>query len=357
MNRRRWLKLLGLAGIAGIGGLAARSALGGNPYYQGPVSDHFDGTRFFNPGGIEPRGFVDLIRWQFGGGRAAWPAQRPSPFPPATPAASIHGQALRITMVGHASTLVQTAGLNLLFDPVWSKRASPVSFLGPKRVNAPGIAFEDLPPIHAVLISHNHYDHLDMHTLARLHHMHDPLFCTPLGNDAILSEQIPAERIVTADWGDHLSLSDTVDLHVEPVHHWSARGSRDRRMALWAGFVIDTPGGKIYHVGDTGFHDGINYRAAAERHGRFRLAILPIGAYAPRWFMQAQHQNPDEAVRGHQLCNAMFSAGHHWGTFQLTNEGIDEPIEALALAREQHGVSEAAFRALWPGEAWDIPEL
>lgn len=355
MQRRTLLKYLTLAGIAGTGAVFARAAIRGNPYYSGPVSDHFDGTRFFNPGGEMPRGFIDLLRWQLGGNQAEWPASVPSPYPTAVPEPTVDRHALRITMVGHASMLLQVAGLNLLFDPVWSERTSPVSFLGPRRVNPPGIAFDDLPPIDAVLVSHNHYDHLDLDTLARLAGSHRAHFYTPLGNDTIMREVVPAERITTRDWGEDVALSDSVRLYMEPVHHWSARGSQDRRMALWAGFVLDTPAGKIYHVGDTGFHDGINYRAMAERHGGFRLAILPIGAYAPRWFMQAQHQNPDEAVRGHLLCRAQYTAGHHWGTFQLTNEPVGQPASRLQTALRRHGVSQTAFRALQPGETWDLP--
>ena len=230
-------------------------------------------------------------------------------------------------MVGHATLLIQAAGLNILTDPVWSDRASPVSFAGPKRVNAPGIAFSDLPPVDIVLLTHNHYDHLDLDTLARLHQAHAPLVITPLGNDAIVRPAIPGMKIMAGDWGDRVQ-AGAASIHFEPCHHWSARGMTDRRMALWAAFVIETPAGRIYHVGDTGFHDGRNYRAAAGKHGGFRLAILPFGAYEPRWFMKGQHQNPSEAVEGFRLANAQWAAGHHWGTFQLTDEAIEEPRES-----------------------------
>ena len=328
---------------------------GSNRYYTGPLSDHFDGTIFFNPGGTPPPGFRSLLRWQFGSGKTAWPDHYPSPHDDHVPEKRVEGTGLRVTMIGHASLLVQTAGLNILLDPVFADRASPVQWFGPKRRNPPGIRFENLPPIDAVLVSHNHYDHLDLAALKRLAGEHDPLFVTPLGNDAIIGDAVDPQRIVTGDWSDTVSLSPGVTAHFEPVHHWSARGSTDRRMALWAGFVIETPGGKIYHVGDTGFHDGINYRNAAEKHGPFRLAILPIGAYEPRWFMTPQHQNPDEAVRGHKLCNAAHTAGHHWGTFNLTDEGIEDPLTALEEALERHDVAPETFRPLRPGEAWDVP--
>jgi L-ascorbate metabolism protein UlaG (beta-lactamase superfamily) len=326
-----------------------------NPYYTGPVSDHFDGTHFFNPEGEAPLGFRELMRWQFGGGRTPWPKQAPSPFPPAMPNDRVDGDGLRATMIGHASLLIQVAGLNILTDPVWSPRVSPFSFAGPKRVVEPGIRFDDLPPIDIVLVTHNHYDHLDLVTLKRLHKTHGPHIVTPLGNDTIIRRAIPVGKISAVDWGDRLSLRDGVTVDCEPCHHWSARGTRDRRMALWAAFVIETPHGRIYHIGDTGFHDGINYRAAAGKHGGFRLGILPIGAYEPRWFMKGQHQNPEEAVAGMGLAGIQYAVGHHWGTFQLTNEAIEDPLKALDVALAQAGVEVEKFRPLRPGEAMDVP--
>ncbi len=327
-----------------------------NPYYSGPASDHFDGTVFFNPGGITPGSLLSLLKWQLGGGRARWPASWPSPFSPAKPADRIDGSGLRVTIIGHATLLVQTAGLNFLTDPVWSARASPFSFAGPHRVNPPGIQFDALPPIDVVLLSHNHYDHLDIATLARLKAAHDPLVITPLGNDTIVKRGVPGMRVVTGDWGDRVEIEEKAVVHFEPAHHWSARGMRDRRMALWAAFVVETPAGKIYHIGDTGFHDGLNYRAAADKHGGFRLAILPIGAYEPRWFMKAQHQNPEEAVEGMRLANAAFAAGHHWGTFQLTNEPVEEPRQQLQEALSASNIALDRFRAMQPGEVWDVPK-
>ncbi len=326
-----------------------------NRYYSGPPSDHFDGTLFFNPDGKPPGRFTDLLKWQFGGGRAKWPAAWPSPHPSARPIGRVGGNSLRLTMVGHASLLIQASGLNILTDPVWSDRASPFAFAGPKRVNEPGIAFADLPPIDVVLVSHNHYDHLDLATLKRLKQGHDPLVVTPVGNDAIIRVAVSDMRIAAHDWGERLDPGNGATIHVEPAHHWSARGARDRRMALWAGFVIETASGNIYFAGDTGFHGGVNYRLMAEKHGGFRLAILPIGAYEPRWFMAPQHQNPEEAVQGMKLCNAAHAAGCHWGTFQLTDEPLEEPAQKLAAALAAEDVAEERFRAMRPGEVWDVP--
>jgi L-ascorbate metabolism protein UlaG (beta-lactamase superfamily) len=276
------------------------------------------------------------------------------------PTARLPAAALRVTLVGHATLLIQTGGLNILTDPVWSERASPFRFAGPRRVNPPGIAFASLPPVDLVLLTHNHYDHLDLATLARLQAVHDPLVVTPLGNDTIVRREVPAMRLAAHDWGDvveHTTGHGSVRLYLEPCHHWSARGFGDRRMALWAAFVIASAAGRTYHVGDTGYHAGINFRDARAKHGPFRLAILPIGAYEPRWFMTPQHQNPEEAVRGFGDCGAAFACGHHWGTFQLTDEGIEAPLEALATALAAADVAPARFRPLRPGEAWDVPAL
>jgi hypothetical protein len=180
MKRRSFLKFSALAALFGLGasGTAMAVARNSNPYHSGPVTDHFDGVRFFNPDGAAPKGFSDLLKWKFGGNQASWPRSVRSPFAPARPEPRVEGDRLRITMVGHATMLIQTAGLNILTDPVWSDRASPLSFAGPKRVTAPGIAFEDLPDIDLVLLSHNHYDHLDLVTLARLRLAHNPLVIT-----------------------------------------------------------------------------------------------------------------------------------------------------------------------------------
>ncbi|NRP69333.1 L-ascorbate-6-phosphate lactonase UlaG [Ensifer psoraleae] len=328
---------------------------GGNPYYSGPVSDHFDGVRFFNPGGTAPRGFGDLLRWQLGGRRTRWPSHYVSPFRQARPDLNVDGDGLRVTMVGHATLLIQVGGLNILTDPVWSHRASPLTFAGPHRRNAPGILMDDLPPIDIVLVTHNHYDHLDLATLTALNAEHAPRIVTPLGNDTIIRRSVPNAEMSVVDWGDRVEVEDGIIIHAEPCHHWSARRSGDRRMALWAAFVIETTAGKIYHVGDTGFHDGINYRAARAKHGPFRLANLPFGSYEPRWFMASQHQNPEEAVMGMIACGAEHVAGHHWGTFRLTNEGIEEPLKALEAALEKGGIERTRFRALRPGEVFDVP--
>ena len=325
-------------------------------YYQGPVSDHFDGDRFFNQYAAPQRGRHALLRWffdrRFRRTRAKWPARAPSPYADRPPT-RVEGTALRVSYVGHASFLVQTAGLNLLLDPVWSERASPFRRIGPKRVNEPGIAWADLPPIDAVLVSHGHYDHLDVATLSRLAGLHRPRVITPLGNDAIMRKADPAIAAEGHDWGDRVKLGEAVAVTLVPTQHWSARNLSDRNMSLWASFVIDAPCGRIYFVADSGYGDGGNFRAVRE-HGSLRLAILPIGAYEPRWFMRSAHMNPAESVQAYVDCGAALALGHHYGTFQLTDEAIDAPLHALADALKRAGIAPERFRTLRPGQVWEL---
>jgi L-ascorbate metabolism protein UlaG (beta-lactamase superfamily) len=321
--------------------------------HEGPVSDHFDGTRFHDPHGAPPKGALAMLRWMASGRGEKWPEWAPSPFAD-NPPARVDGTTIRIGFVGHATLLVQTAGLNLLFDPVWSQRASPVGFAGPKRVNDPGIAFDALPPIDAVLVSHGHYDHLDVATLSRLAAAHRPRVITPLGNDVVMRAYDPAIAAEAFDWHQRVALARDVAVTLVPLRHWSARGLFDRNKTLWAGFVVETPGGRIYHVTDSGYGEGLRFREARERYGPFRLAILPIGAYEPRWFMRDQHMNPEEAVRAFVDCGADLALAHHHGTFKLTDEAIDAPAIALSRALEVAGIEARRSRVLRPGQAWEI---
>ena len=205
-----------------------------------------------------------------------------------------------------------------------------------------------------MLLSHNHYDHFDIATLSRLAAAHRPRVVTPLGNDTILRAHVPGLRADAYDWGDRVALSPQLAVTLAPMRHWSARQVFDRNKALWAAFVIETPAGRIYHVADSGYGEGHHFRTARERYGPFRLAILPIGAYEPRWFMRDQHMNPQDAVQAFHDCGAELALAHHYGTFQLTDEAIDDPQRALAAVCAQAAVAAERFRALAPGEVWEL---
>jgi L-ascorbate metabolism protein UlaG (beta-lactamase superfamily) len=322
-----------------------------NPYYDGPPSDHFDGSRFFNPPKpARDKGLGDVLRWQLNGNKARWPAR--VAVTPARPEPRVEG--VRVTMVGHATLLIQLNGLNILTDPVWAERASPLSFAGPKRVTAPGIAFDELPPIDAVLLSHNHYDHCDLGTLKRLVKRHDPLIVTPLGNDRLVLGKSGKARLFAGDWGDAVALRPGFEVTIVPANHWSSRTTRDRRMALWGGFVLRSGGTTIYFAGDTGYGKGRIFRAIRERFGPADLALIPIGAYAPEWFMRDQHCNPEDAVRIMLALEAGHALGIHWGTFQLTDEAREEPADQLAAELARRQLDPARFVPAVPGVSYDF---
>jgi L-ascorbate metabolism protein UlaG (beta-lactamase superfamily) len=323
--------------------------------YAGPVSDHFDGLHFFAPDGSPPKSLAELLRWQFGRDRQRqqWPEWAPSPYAD-TPPPRVEGNQVRLSFVGHASWLIQTSGLNILIDPVWSMRASPVNWAGPKRHNDPGIAFDALPKIDIALVSHGHYDHLDVATLSRLAATFSPRVITPLGNDLTMRSADAAIKAEGFDWHDRIELGGGVAVTLVPTRHWSARGLFDRNKALWASFVLETPAGKIYIVCDSGYGSGRHFRRVAEAHGPLRLAILPIGAYEPRWFMQDQHMNPSDAVKALADCGAAQALAHHHGTFQLTDEAIDAPAMALGTALDEAKISRERFVALKPGQVVEI---
>jgi L-ascorbate metabolism protein UlaG (beta-lactamase superfamily) len=322
-----------------------------NPYYDGPVTDHFDGLRFSNPGEPETdRTLGDIVRWKRAATNNPWPTS--VAVQPIVPDARVQG--LRVTMIGHATLLIQMAGLNILTDPVWSDRASPFVFAGPRRVTGPGIRLEDLPPIDAVLLSHNHYDHMDTATLKALHRRHAPLIVTPLGNDTIVRRHVREAWIVAGDWWEQFDLGLGAEAHIVPANHWSSRGVNDRRMALWGGFMVRAEGRLVYFAGDTGYGTGNIFRAIRTRFGPVDLALLPIGAYDPRWFMAAQHTDPEDAIRIMRDLDARAAVGIHWGTFKLTDEPWDEPARRLAAGLAAEGLTPGSFIALRPGDWADL---
>jgi L-ascorbate metabolism protein UlaG (beta-lactamase superfamily) len=322
------------------------------PSSRGEASDHFNGRHFFDPDGAPPKSLRDLWKWRRTAARQRWPTWAPSPFSD-TPPAEI-SQGVRFSFVGHASWLIQIRGHNILVDPVWSARASPFTFAGPKRVNDPGIPFGKLPEIDTVLVSHGHYDHLDVATLSRLARQFSPRVITPLGNERTMHARDRKIRAEAYDWHDRVDLGGGVAVTLVPTRHWSARGLFDRNRCLWASFVIETDAGKLYVVCDSGYGTGKHFHDVRARHGPLRLAILPIGAYEPRWFMQDQHMNPADAVQALQDCGATLALAHHHGTFQLTDEAIAAPERELYAALDAAAIPRERFRVLKPGEVFAL---
>jgi L-ascorbate metabolism protein UlaG (beta-lactamase superfamily) len=257
------------------------------------------------------------------------------------------GDEVVVTFIGHATVLIQSSAGNVLIDPVFSRRASPLSFAGPQRVRAPGVRFDDLPPISLVLLSHNHYDHCDLAALQQLERRFHPLVVTLLGNGSLL-RSAGITQVEELDWWESAT-SVPLRVTVTPAQHFSARGPFDRNRALWGGFLVEVGGQRILHAGDSGY--GPHFLEMGKRLGRIDLAFIPIGAYQPRWFMKDIHMNPAEAVQAHLDLAASRSVAIHFGTFQLTPEGIDQPVRELANALRERGMPAERFRVLEIGES------
>ena len=299
-------------------------------------SDHFDGRRFFNPTGANGQP-VWMVPRLLLAPRTRWPSR--VPVEPRQPP-QIGPDDVVVTFVGHATFLIQVGATNLLIDPMYAERASPVSFAGPRRVRAPGVRFDDLPNVSLVLLSHNHYDHCDLRTLRSLDRRFHLRVAAPIGNGQVL-RSAGIQNVDEIDWWE-TAASAPFPITLTPAQHFSARGIFDRNRALWGGFLIEAAGRRILFAGDSGY--GPHFREIAARLGPIDLALLPIGAYEPRWFMKHIHMNPAEAVQAHVDLAARQSLAMHFGTFQLTPEAIDEPVRALAKALRERGLSAEQFR-------------
>lgn len=320
------------------------------PVYDGPATDHFDGDVFHNTVPSK-KGFWDIAQlgiyslWQ----RESWPTWIDSPQH-RVPRQRFHGPGISVTFINHSTLLVQVDGVNILTDPVFSERVSPFSFAGPKRVRPPGVALEDLPDIDLILISHNHYDHLDTDTLARLVARQPPdkapLILAGLGNSGLF-ELMSFPGFVDMDWRQSVRFKNIEVIFTE-ARHRSGRGLTDQMKTLWGSFLVRSSQGDIYFAGDTGF--GPHFENLKRQYGDVELALLPIGAYEPQWFMQAVHLTPAQAVKAHKAIGSQQSIGIHFGTFQLTYEGIDTPLDELAVALQAEQVAPEDFIALEFGE-------
>jgi L-ascorbate metabolism protein UlaG (beta-lactamase superfamily) len=313
-----------------------------------PDNEYFDGERFHNLDRSKTitKSLVDVLRWRFSERpMGAWPERAENEHVPELPRALDSGE-ICATGINHATDLIQFSGWNVLTDPIFSERASPVAWAGPRRVRPPGLGFDELPRIDAVLVSHNHYDHMDLPTLARLQRRDRPRFVVPLGNARTLA-RAGIDGAKELDWWEEADLGDGARVVLVPVQHWSGRGLFDRRRALWGGFYLRRGPATAFFAGDTGY--GAHFKLIRERLGAPDLSLLPIGAYEPRWFMKDQHVNPDEAVRAHLDLGSRVSLGMHFGTFRLTDEGMDDPVRALEESRRARGVADESFRALHNG--------
>lgn len=306
-------------------------------------------------------GMRDFLRWMLT--RTAPPKPRAQPLHPNDPGKlRANEERPTLTWIGHSTFLIQLEGVNLLTDPIFTKRASPVYFAGPKRVTPPGLALENLPRIDCVLISHDHHDHLNAHsTRALLRRAREageppPLFVAPRGLGAWFRKR-GFPRVEELGWWETLDRSAAPELgplrvHGAPVQHWSQRIPWVVNRTHWNGFVVEGAGGKLFFPGDTGYsRDFADIRA---RHGAMTAALLPIGAYEPRWFMEPMHTNPEDAVRIHRDLGAALSVAMHWGTFPLTDEPFDEPPRRLRAAQREAGVPEDAFWVMGHGETRDL---
>ena len=318
-------------------------------------SDHFDGEHFHNPGGGQPARLGAVLRWSLTRQRTPWPRWIQDPaWPPPAPTVTPGHAAL--TFIGHSSFLIRLplpdgGVFSLLTDPVFSNRCSPSQRVGPRRARAPGLALQALPPVDAVLVSHNHYDHMDLASLRALHRRFGAPVITTLGNAAPLARAgVPGAAEL--DWWQ-ATQAGPAEITATPARHFSARGLRDRNCTLWAGFMVRIGNAQVFFAGDSGM--GPHWHAIRERLGPSGIALLPIGAYDPRSIMRAVHMNPAEAVQARADLEAARAIGMHFGTFQLTDEGVEAPVWELAAARAAAGLLPDAFDVLGCGETRELP--
>lgn len=350
------LFLIGLFILAALGIGYSISA----PRYSGPVSDHFDGRTFHNPGNVKTKGFAEAIGWmlQRNKTRTHWGPFHPAqygPPPPASVRSSNRSDGpgkpgpVRVTFVNHSTVLLQFDGLNVLTDPVYYERTSPFQWIGPKRNSPPGVRFNELPKIDLLLLSHNHWDHLDIETFKQLCDRDQPKVFCPLGVKAFL-EKAGCQHVVELDWQQSVVYDQRTTLHCVPAQHFSGRGTFDRNATLWAGYIIDNKTvGKLYFMGDTGY--GPFLKKTGEQFGPIRLALIPIGAYKPPSFMKPIHCSPAEAVQIHQDIQSQQSVAIHFGTFPLADDGEQEPVDDLNKALAVSPVLAGQFRVLRSGES------
>lgn len=317
------------------------------PTYNGPVSDHFNGKQFINPTGVKAKGLLDVLKWMRERKQGKWIRKvgvkiGPRPLPR-------YDGGVRITFVNHSTFLIQVDGVNIITDPVWSERVSPFTFMGPKRMRPPGLNFDDLPRIDLVLLSHNHYDHLDITTLQKIHDKYNPQYIVPLG----VSEYLQRKNITAVrelDWWQTMAFGTGFTIEAVPAQHFSGRGTLDRDRTLWCGYAIHGKHGNVYFAGDTGYNPE-TFKEIGKRT-KPTVAIIPIGAYKPEWFMSPIHCSPDEAVQIFKDLGSPQSIASHFGTFPLADDSCDDPVDRLKDVVKKEGISN--FLVLEEGVAKDF---
>lgn len=309
------------------------------------ISDHYDGKKFYNPTHIEGQSFGEILKFFVTSKKQDWPESVENHLKLNLNADLTQDQ-VSITFINHASVLIQLKGVNILTDPIWSERASPLSWIGPKRVRGAGIPFGKLPHIDLVLISHNHYDHLDLQSLKKLNNIFKPIFIVPLGDRDLLKDH-GIQNVFEMDWWDKKLFSAGVEVQMTPSQHFSARGLFDSYKSLWGSYVILFHGHRIYFGGDTAY--SVHFKSIREKVGPMDIALLPIGAYEPRWFMKQVHMNTEDALQAHIDLGSKQSIGIHLGTFQLSDEKIDQPDIDLKMAIKKVGFKESLFVVLSEG--------
>lgn len=295
--------------------------------YSGEISDHYNGKKFINTNGDQGNGFKEVFKFLRTSKKGKW-TKNYETYTRDTLIKNNYTDDIKLIFVNHSTFLIQLDTLNILTDPIWSKRCSPSQLIGPARYRPTGIIFESLPNIDVVLISHNHYDHLDKQTIKRLQKEHKPQFIVPLGVSHFF-KKIGIENVIEIDWDEEVEIK-TIKIKATPAVHFSSRGIFDRDKTLWCGYIIEGSK-KIYFAGDTAYDETI-FKKIGTKNPKIDLSIIPIGAYKPNWFMTRIHTNPNEAAQIHLDLKSKQSVATHFGTFALANEAQGEAIKDLKIA-------------------------
>lgn len=334
-------------------GVGSSFALLAEPAYWGPKSDHFDGERFFNLAEKVERKYISALQGVVSGkqGFGEWDKLPNKSYAP--PVERVTGSGFKVTFINHSTTLIQTQGLNILTDPIWSDYCGPFSLVSPHRYRPPGLSFDDLPPIDVVVVSHSHYDHMDLPTLKRLSERFHPKIFVGLGNAELLQAE-GIKNVMELDWWSSAQVNQKLEVVGVPAQHWSRRTIGDENKRLWMGYVLKTPDGSYYFAGDTAL--GPHFEMIRQRYGAPRLALLPIGAFRPEPIMSGSHISPTEAIKVHDALAAKTSIAIHWGTFRLGMDGQFEAVSVLkdALRQRETVGSPVDFRVLDFGESLEL---